>query len=211
MESKIPEGYLQDSQGRLVPTELVKPIDMTRDSLVKEIVYNALELSNKLAEFKTKAMGDIDAFVTLSLEKYGVKYGGKKGNVSLHSFDGEFRVMVAVADSLVFDERIKAAKELIDECIRDWTSGSKAELRVLINDAFQVDKTGKINTKRVLSLRRLDIKDKRWLRAMDAISDSIQIAGAKNYIRIYKRHPDGEYKQINMDISASDTKKEEAT
>lgn len=202
MESKIPEGYMKDSQGRLVPKEMVKPIDLTRDELVKEIVNNALDLSKMLSEFKAKAMDDIEAFVSLSLEKYGVKYGGKKGNITLHSFDGEYRVMVAIADLLMFDERIKAAKELIDECIRDWTSGSKAELRVLINDAFQVDKTGKINTKRVLSLRRLDIKDERWLRAMDAISDSIQIAGAKPYIRIYKRQTNGEYRQIDMDISA---------
>jgi hypothetical protein len=202
MESKVPEGYMRDSQGRLVPTEMVKPIDLTRDELVKEIVNKALTLSKMLSEFKAKAMDDIEAFVSLSLEKYGVKYGGKKGNISLHSFDGEYRVMVAIADLLMFDERIKAAKELIDECIRDWTSGSKAELRVLINDAFQVDKTGKINTKRVLSLRRLDIKDERWLRAMDAISDSIQIAGAKPYIRIYKRQTNGEYRQIDMDISA---------
>jgi len=202
MKSKIPEGYMKDSQGRLVPKEMVKPIDLTRDELVKEIVNKALTLSKMLSEFKSKALEDIQAFTELSVEKYGVKYGGKKGNISLHSFDGEYRVMVAIADLLMFDERIKAAKLLIDECIRDWTSGSKAELRVLINDAFQVDKTGKINTKRVLSLRRLDIKDERWLRAMDAISDSIQIAGAKPYIRIYKRQTNGEYRQIDMDISA---------
>ena len=52
---------------------------------------------------------------------------------------------------------------------------------------LNADKTGKINTKRVLSLRRLDIKDERWLRAMDAIGDSIQVAGSKSYIRIYKQ------------------------
>jgi len=202
MESKIPEGYMKDSQGRLVPKEMVKPIDLTRDELVKEIVNNALDLSKMLSEFKAKAMEDIQAFTELSVEKYGVKYGGRKGNLSLMSFDGEYRVVVAISDSLVFDERLQAAKSLIDECIRDWTSDSKAELRVLINDAFNVDKTGKINIKRVLGLRRLDIKDGRWLRAMDAIGDSIQVAGSKSYIRIYKRHPDGEYKQINMDISA---------
>jgi hypothetical protein len=202
MDKTLPDGYMQDAHGRLVPKDLVKEVDLLRDTLVMEIVSRANTVSKQLSEFKSKAMEDIQAFTELSVEKYGVKYGGRKGNLSLMSFDGEYRVVVAISDSLVFDERLQAAKSLIDECIRDWTSDSKAELRVLINDAFNVDKTGKINTKRVLSLRRLDIKDERWLRAMDAIGDSIQVAGSKSYIRIYKRHPDGEYKQINMDISA---------
>lgn len=44
------------------------------------------------------------------------------------------------------------------------------------------DKEGQINTGRVLSLRRLDIKDERWLRAMNAIGEAVQVVGSKSYI-----------------------------
>ena len=73
---------------------------------------------------------------------------------------------------------------------------------MLINDAFQVDKAGNINTKRVLGLRRLDIQDERWQQAMQAISDSLQVAGSKEYLRIYLRKGDGSYRQIKLDVAS---------
>ena len=71
-----------------------------------------------------------------------------------------------------------------------------------MNDAFQVDKEGLINTSRVLSLRRLNIKDEDWEKAMEAISDSIQVASTKPYIRFYERDQTGDYKPITLDMAA---------
>jgi len=201
-EKAIPEGYLKDSQARLVPMEMIKEIDVVRNDLVLEIVGKANTVSKDLAEFKDAAMADVAAFVELSLEKYGVTLGGAKGNVTLTSYDGAFKVQLAVAEHLVFDERLQAAKALIDECLHAWTETSRPEIRVLINDAFQVDKAGNINTKRVLGLRRLDIQDERWQQAMQAISDSLQVAGSKEYLRIYRRQSDGGYQQIRLDVAS---------
>ena len=111
-------------------------------------------------------MGDVAAFVALSAEQYGAKVGGNKGNLTITTYDGRYKVQRQVSETLVFDERLQAAKALIDECITEWTEGSRDEIRALINDAFQVDKEGRINTGRVLSLRRLKIDDERWRQAM---------------------------------------------
>jgi hypothetical protein len=202
MVKVIPNGYMLNSQGHLVPVECVKEIDKLRDSLVREIAAKASEVSKVLSSFKDKAMEDIDAFVSLSAEKYGVTLGGRKGNLQLITYDGEFRIIVAISDNLTFDERLHAAKELIDQCVREWSENSRPELKALVFDAFNVDKTGKVDTKRVLGLRRLDIDDARWQNAMKIIGESLQVAGSKSYIRVYKRQEDGEYKQINLDIAA---------
>lgn len=194
-------GYMTDAQGRLVPLEMVKEIDLERDALVREIVERALGLSKRLAEFKTQAMGDIGAFVELSAEKYGARVGGAKGNVQISTFDGEYKVRRDIAETLQFDERLQAAKALIDECLHEWTEGAGPEIRMLINDAFQVDKAGNINTNRVLGLRRLAISHEKWQQAMQAISDSLQIAGSKAYLRIYKRQHDGSYRLVNLDLA----------
>ena len=53
------------------------------------------------------------------------------------------------------------AKALVDECIQDWSAGSRDEIKVLVNDSFYVDKTDKINTQRILGLRRLNIEDEK--------------------------------------------------
>lgn len=198
----IPEGYLRDAQGRLVPREMVKEIDLARDTLVAEIVANALSLSALVKAFKTKTMGDIEAFVQLSAERFGANLGGDKGNITLRGFDGRYKVCRDIDERLVFDERLQVAKALIDECIVEWSEGASAELRVLITDAFQVDKQGRVNTKRILALKRVNIENETWKRAMDAIAESIQVAATRAYVRIYERQDDGSYRQISLDLSA---------
>ena len=146
MDNAIPAGYWRDGEGRLIPENMVKPIDRARDDLVRELVGKAKAASAVLADFKAKAFGDIGAFVEMSGEQYGVKLGGVKGNVTLLSFDGRFKIVRQIQEHLVFDERLQAARVLIDECLADWTEGASPELQAIVNQAFDTDKEGQINT-----------------------------------------------------------------
>jgi Protein of unknown function (DUF3164) len=199
----VPDGYMQDTLGRLVPIEMVKEIDRERDALVREIVGNALPLAGELAQFKGRALDDIQAFVELSAERYQAKLGGTEGNVQLTTYDGHYKIRRDIAKLMEFDERMQAAKALIDECLHEWTADSRAEIRALINDAFQVDRAGKISVDRVLGLRRLDIQDPRWQRAMTAIGESLQVVGRKAYLRLYQRNRAGGYDLISLDVATS--------
>lgn len=202
-EKHIPAGYREDARGALIPEASIKPIDKERDELVQAIVRKAETVHGVLKDFKAEVFGDIAAFVELSAEQYGAKTGGKKGNVTLYSFDGQYKVQRAVSETLQFDERIQAAKSLIEECLQDWTAGSRDELKTIIDRAFDVDKEGNLNTNKILALRRVDIKDDRWRRAMDAISDSVQVIGSKSYIRIYKRIGNTDkYAPISLDLAS---------
>lgn len=198
----IPAGYMKDAQDRLVPVESIRQIDRERDTLVNEIVDQAKGLAGTIANFKAKTLQDVQAFVELSAEKYNAKLGGRVGNVTLTSFDGRYKVVRSIDEHQIFDERLQAAKALVDECITEWSAGSRAELRTLINGAFQVDKQGRLNVNRILSLRRLDIADERWQQAMTAIGESLQTVGSKPYLRIYERQTDGGYKPLPLDVAA---------
>jgi hypothetical protein len=203
MTDTIPQGYWQDANGRLIPEDMIKDIDKARHELVMEIVAKAKEQHLLLVAFKASTFADISAFVELSAEKYNAKVGGNKGNITLMSFDGKYKLVRQMQDNLAFDERLQAAKALIDACIKDWTQGSRSEIKALIDNAFQVDKEGKISTGRVLGLRRLDIQDPQWQSAMQAISDSVQVLGSKPYIRIYERVGDSDnYQPISLDLAS---------
>ena len=202
--SNIPEGFLKDAKGHLVPLDLVKPIDMARNDLVLELVSKAQVVSATLAAFKADAFGDIKAFVDMSAEQYKAKVGGKKGNVTLMSFDGQYKVVLAAQDNIRFDERLQAARALIDECLTEWTQDARSEVRAIVNEAFRADKQGEISTGRVLALRRMEIKDARWQRAMEAIGDAVQVVGSKSYIRVYQRVGESEqYVPIPLDIASA--------
>lgn len=195
--------YLQDAQGRLVPKSLIKPIDTARNDLVNELIKDALVLKEALSKFKTTSFSEISAFVDLSAEQYQVNLGGKKGNVTLFSFDGRYKIQFAVSENIQFDERLQAAKALIDECIKEWSAGSRPELQVLVQDAFKTDKEGNLNHGRILGLRRLDIADARWKNAMAAIGESVQVIGSKQYVRFYERRADSDqYDAISLDMAS---------
>lgn len=202
----VPEGFMLNARGGLDPVAIVKDVDKLRDDMVHEIVNESIQKHKELQEMKKKFFSTIDAFVRLSAEKYNLNYGGKKGNMTFLSYDGMYKVVVSVNENIFFDERLQIAKELIDQCIQDWATDSRNEIKALIQDAFYVGKSGKLDKSRILGLRRLDIQDERWQKAMTAISDSIQIAGSREYIRIYERDPNNsdKYNLINLDIAALD-------
>lgn len=178
--------YKTDAKGNLIPLANIKEIDLARDDLVREIFAAVLPAVDALDSAKQQAIADVRAFVELSAEKYGVK-PSKKGNISLTSFDGSLRVNVAMKDVMVFDERLAAAKALIDECLNEWTQDSRSELRVIVQQAFDVDKEGHISTAKVLALRSLKIDDEKWLRAMQALGDSLHTLATREYVRLYRR------------------------
>ncbi|WP_265556606.1 DUF3164 family protein [Serratia grimesii] len=200
-ESEPTTTYRTNAQGHLVPDNLIRPVDKLRDDVVLGIVDAARVLRQAMADFKTASMQQIGDFIDLSAQEYGVEYGGTKGNVTLPSFDGQFKILRAIGDHRVFDERIQAAKKLIDECVIKWSDGASDNLKALVDHAFRVNKQGRIDVNEVLSLRQIDIDDSRWQEAMDAIADSIQVTGTSQYLRIYERQPNGKYVQISLDIS----------
>jgi hypothetical protein len=178
-ETTIPPGYWKNAAGNLIPESKVKDIDKLRHQVVTDLCQMAKQ------------------------RRDGVKSGGEKGNVTLTSFDGKYKLVRQMQDRIVFGEQLMAAKALIDECVQEWSQGANDNMRVLVNHAFQTDKEGKINTGRVLGLRSLAIADEAWQQAMQAIADSMQTASTTPYVRFYERDEGtGEYKAISLDVAA---------
>ncbi|RCW62607.1 uncharacterized protein DUF3164 [Marinobacter nauticus] len=203
MQANNADQFRRNAKGHLVPVEQIKDIDRLRDDLVQEVIGKVMALQEEMRRVKSEISTEVEAFLELSAREYDTNYGGKKGNVTLSSFDGQYRIVRAVADHLAFDERLQVAKELIDQCIHEWTAGSSSEVQALVEHAFQTDSAGKISTARVLGLRSLNIKNEKWQQAMQAIMDSIQVTGSKSYLRFYERQgEDGAYRQISLDVAA---------
>jgi hypothetical protein len=197
-----PDGYMRDGAGNLIAVENIRPIDLARDELVKELVAEARVLHAQMKVLKDRMMGDIEAFIQMSAERYEVTVGGKKGNVTLDTFDGSLQLQRQISEHITFDEGLQAAKALIDECLRDWSKDTGPELRTLVDYAFRVDKEGKLNTGAILGLRRHKFEDERWQTAMTAISDSVKVTGTRAYVRVYERDENGKYNAIPLDMAA---------
>lgn len=198
------QPFMVDGRGALVPETVVKAQDKLQDDLVRKIVGFAVPLSEQIARFREHCLEDVDGFVALLDQEYGAKRGGKKGNLSFVSYDGLLKVEVQVGETVSFGPELQTAKELVDECLRDWTSDAKEQLRAVITRAFDVDAQGRINRYNLTYLLRMDIADERWQQAMRAIRDSMRVIGSRRYIRIYWR-PNSEagWAAINLSLASA--------
>lgn len=195
-------AYYEDAQGRMIPARKVKASDLLEDQLVRALVDRAQSLSQMLRDFKASVFGDVSAFLAILADQYDAKRGGKKGNLTFTSYDGRLKVQVAVADHLSFGPELQVAKSLIDECIGEWGKDANDNIRVLVDHAFRVDKEGQVSRESIFALRRVAIADERWTRAMEAIADSIRIAGTKTYVRFYVRpDPESPWRSIPLDLA----------
>ena len=179
--------YMTDAKGKLTPIELVAAKDLLQDETVRSLFAAAERVANVLVDFKVNAFDEIDAFNELLADKYGARRGGQKGNITLISYDGLIKLQVQVQDQFRFGPELQQAKALVDECIGDWSSDSRVELRAIVMDAFQVDHEGQVNRGALFRLLKLEIDDDRWKRGMQAIVDAKVLYGSKRYIRIYHR------------------------
>ncbi len=196
--------FMHDSAGRLVPVELIKPQHLLEDQTVRKIVKHAQDLSDQISRFRGHTFEDVTSFAELLAEQYGATVGGKKGNVTLSTHDGLFRVVVQVADQLAFGPELQVAKKLVDDCITSWSDGARTEIRALVEHAFQVDKQGQINRAALFQLRRLDIDDDNWRHAMAALGDAIRVVGSKQYVRFYRRKSiTAKWEPITIDLAAA--------
>lgn len=198
----VPEGYMKDAKGRLVPIESVKPEHLLEDELVRRLHEKGRQLSEALSAFKVEGFGEVSALQAILHEKHGATVGGEKGNVTLSTYDGCLRATVAMGDSISFGPELQVAKNLLDILFERWTEGANANLRVVVMDAFDVGKEGKLQASKILALRRLNVPDPEWKRAMDAIADSIRIDSTKSYLRLHTRNtPEQQWQMVPLDLA----------
>ncbi|ORE98683.1 DUF3164 family protein [Aurantimonas sp. 22II-16-19i] len=193
-----------DSKGRFTPEEMIKAEDRIEDEMVRKILGHAQELSAQIARFKAHTFADIGDFQAVLDQEYGAQKGGAKGNVTFLSYDGLLKVQVQVADLIEFGPQLQTAKKLIDECLNEWAADARPELKAIVLRAFNTDNAGQVNRTELYRLRRWDIEDARWQRAMQAIADAARAVGSKEYVRFYERDtPEGGWRAVTIDLASA--------
>ena len=179
--------YRQDAKGAFVPEQLVKPSTNLEDEVVRKIHRYAWSLSDQVARFLGHTFTDLGDFEALLQQEYGQTKGGPKGNRSFLSFDWLRKVQAQVSEFIEFGPELHIAKALIDECLNEWASDSRPEIRAEVMRAFNTDKQGQINRSELFMLARPDIDDERRRKVVRAIRDAMRVVGSKQYIRFYER------------------------
>ena len=196
------ETHLVDPKGGKIPISSVTAMDLLKDETVRKIMGHQIALSEQISRFKAHVFADIAALRGLMSQEYNAPLGGAKGNITLTSYDGLFKIQVQVSDRLTFGPELQTAKSIIDECLNEWASTARAELRTIVTSAFNTDKEGKVNAAEIFKLRRFKFEDARWREALRAIDDAVMVESSTTYVRAYQRNAsDMPWQAVTIDLA----------
>lgn len=199
------DDFWIDRRGNLIHKDNIKAIDKIKDEMVEKLVKEAKRARDIVIGIKNEAYEDVEGYFELLLQDYGIDESEKrkKGNITLVNFSGTQKVSVANQDQIVLSEKIEVAKIKIHNYLQRVTKNASADIQTLIKGAFDTDSKGKLNIKKILELRRLEIDDDEWREGIAIIDDAIEVYGSKSYIRFYERKcVDDKWTQIPLNVGS---------
>ncbi|HFQ80974.1 MAG TPA: DUF3164 family protein [Desulfobacterales bacterium] len=202
MTKKDKSGSWIAADGSRVPAKYVPRHEKDRERVVNKL-FKAAELEHqRLVKLKELIGREIMAYVERRITEYNIQ-PNKEGNYSLPNFAGDRRVELKIGKFIEFDDRLQYAKAKIDNCLERWSEGADSRLRVVVFDAFKVDKKGRVDVKRILGLRKLEIKDKVWTEAMELISKAVTVVATKQYFSFrFRETAAADWQTLKLDLSA---------
>lgn len=197
---KTKDRFLMDVKGDLIPVSYLDKNVVKEHDLVEFLLSEANTLNCLLSEFKARSTKAICKHLSDTAEKYGEKW---KGNALLYNYSRDKAVEYSIANFMDFDNKLEIAKTKIYNCIERWTEGINENVTTLVKAAFDTDKRGLVDTKRILGLTRLKLKDPEWKEAMEIIRDSITLSTTKKYINFRIREAeDKAFKTVTLNYSS---------
>jgi hypothetical protein len=203
-----------DQAGQKIHGDLIPADKKLEDELVGKMVEGAKAKACDLAAFREASFAEAEDFFDLLLQNYNLKRESrsKKGAITLTDFSGLNKVEIAVANRLSFDAKLKIAKLKIDEYLTEATASSSPEIKTLIMKAFEVDRKGDVDAKKILALKSYSINHPKWREAVEIIGEATRIVGSKRYIRFYARQDvTDEWEYISLEMSGARAAKAEET
>ncbi len=203
MAQKDNQGNWLDPKGRPVPEEYIRPEDKKKDRLVESILKRVAKLSAKLETEKAEIVDSIEKYLK-DLAKDNRVREGWKGNILLYNFSQNLCIERRIDESISFDERLQMVKTTIDKWIGQKLKDTDPTLSKVIAQAFSVDKQGRINTAMLLKLKRIDIQDAEWKKAMQLLDDSIFVKSSKMALRFRMKgtkNPDNGWTEISLNFN----------
>lgn len=188
-----------DPQGLEIPPSRVSKEEKARERTVDRVFKEVWKLRKSLIEGKALITDEIEQ--RLEDHARNAKLDGWKGNASITNFGNSLKIERSVNELLDFTEEISLAQQKIGECIRRWSDKANRNLRLVVDDAFKTDSKGKLNKKRILGLKRLEIDDETWKEAMQLIDDAIRIIDSRIYYTFHVKDAQGGWVSVSLNFS----------
>lgn len=189
----VPEGFVRNAKGWLLPVAAVKEKDMIEDSYVRDMHLMVAAVEAACRYLRLSAYSEADALVSMIVgDAGGDGSAARRSKVTLQSLDATRRVTIDWRETVAFGPEVAAAKDMVMACVRGWSAGAQQHLVNLAMLAFQTNSAGDLSLSKVASLWRMACDEPEWQQAMAALKESLRATGTTTYLRFHERQsPDG--------------------
>lgn len=200
MALKTENGLWINKSGKEIHPDLVKPLDKKRDKMVTMVVKWSLTLEKRLAQVHRKVIEKCEQFLEWQAKQYDLT-AGKSGSITLADFSNTMKIKFTVPPRREFDDKLDLAKSALDAFLKEKMAGADLDIQAIVNESFNVDKKGKVDTDAILRLRELNITHPKWKAAMNLINESLQVSYAKRYVQILVKEGD-QWRTLELNFSS---------
>jgi len=201
---KVKDGEWCNEAGQHIPVNRLTPSEKLMEKYSAKLLKDAINLNAKLKQFK-------DAIRDMSQEAYNAFMEEKttnretKGNFTWYNFDRSIKIEVSVNQPIKFDDlTITKAKQKFDVFLDANITSKNAFVKEMIINAFETQRTGSLDVKKVMDITRYESKvnDPLFSEAVALINSAIRRPKTKTYFRVWQRNQAGEYDNIDLNISS---------
>lgn len=193
-----------DESGTAIPYNRITKAERLMERSSAKILKTALRVNKTLITFK-ELIRDLStqAYEAFMEEKNSNRES--KGNFTWYNFNRSIKIEVSINEPIQFDSlTITAAKEKFDAFLDANIESKNAFVKEMVVDAFETQRSGSLDTKRVMNLTRYEskINDALFSEAVKLINESIRRPKSKTYFRVWLRDDAGEYQNIDLNLSS---------
>ena len=197
----VPEGYVKNAKGWMMPASSVREKDALEDRLVDAMYLQAAAVAEACRFLKLAALSESHALVWMAVADAGGDGSSEAGKVTLQNLRATRRIVIDRRDTVSFGPEVQAAKEMVMACVRRWGQGANTNLVQLAMAAFQANANGDLSVGKVAALWRMECEDEDWQKAMQALKESLRPSGTATYLRFHERaDPDGKWQLVEARV-----------
>ncbi|MBV7268401.1 DUF3164 family protein [Winogradskyella luteola] len=193
-----------DESGVSIPYNRTTKAERLHERSSARILKSAISLNKKLSEFKNliRKLSD-EAYKVFMKEKNSKTK--TKGNFTWYNFDRSIKIEVSISEPIRFDDlTIEAAKSKFDEFLDQNIESKNDFVKEMITDAFETQRSGKMDVKQVMNLSRYEskINDPLFSEAVALINQAVRKPKSKTYFRVWQKDEHGEYQNVDLNLSS---------
>ena len=197
----MPVKTMRDSSGADIPVKYIPAYDRARDALVRKIHKRFKKARAMLEAVLADTLSDINKF-----KQQNDVAENKGGNFQISSFDGDLIVAIEQKVSILLDERVITAREMMlayAQSISGRVGGNDGDaLMQIISAAFTSNKRGMLAYPKVIELLHLNINSQQWRDAQALLQAAISTERGKAYLSCSERpNRQQPHKQIILNLA----------